>query len=225
MTKSQAFLENWAKQLQNPKRRMQYFLASLVLIYFVWAFFFFNPQRAATTALVGQIQTLQLQRTETKQRIDTLSEAVKTKSISKALAEKKQLETKIKQVDEAVAKSRFLFISMDDWAKLKKEIIRQQEDMDKNITLISISDHPVQAWAPPVIDKNDVQKVVPGTVYQHELEMKFQADYFSTIQYVSRLEKLPWKVYWDSLNYKVLTYPIAEVTIKFHIFTHEKSEA
>lgn len=225
MTKLQAALEKCAKQLQNPKKCMQYFLVSLVFIYFVWAFLFLNPQRAAKTELIGQIQTLQSQLTETKQRIDTLSETVKTESISKILTEKKQLEVSVKRVDEALAKSRFLFISMDDWIKLKKEIIHQQEDIDKNVRLESISDQPIHPWAPPVIDKADAAKVVPETIYQHELEVKFQADYFSTILYVSRLEKLPWHVYWDSLNYKVLTYPVAEVTLKFHIFTHEKSEA
>ncbi|GEM_PF-2875330 len=225
MTKLQTALEKWTQQLQNPKRRLQYFLGSLALIYFVWAFLFLNPLRAAKTELVGQIQSLQSQLTETKQRVDTLSKAVKTESISNALAEKKQLETRIKRVDEALAKLRFIFISMGDWVKLKKEIISQQEDMDKNISLASISDQPIQPWTPPVIDKADAVKVVPEIIYQHELEMKFQADYFSTIQYVARLEKLPWKVYWDSLNYKVLTYPRAEVTLKFHIFTHEKSEA
>lgn len=224
MKKLQAALEQWMKQLQNPKRRMQYFFGSLVLIYFIWAFLFFNPLRTAKIELAGQIQALQSQLIETKQRIDTLSETVKSESISKTLAEKKQLEIRIKHVDEALAKSRFLFISMDDWAKLKKEIIRQKEDIDKNITLVRISDQPVKPWAPPVVDKTDAEKIVSETIEQHELEMKFQADYFSTILYISRLEKLPWHVYWDSLNYKVLNYPIAEVTLKFHIFTHEKSE-
>lgn len=224
MTKAQATLVKLREQLENPKRRMQYFFISLVFIYFVWAFLFLNPLRTTKSELLGRIQVVQSQLTETKQQIDTLSKAIKTESISKALTEKKQLEDKIKQVDEALVKSRFIFITSDDWVRLKKEIIHQQEDMDKKIALVRIDDQPVAPWKAPVVDKANATKVASEIIYQHELEMKFQADYFSAIQYISRLEKLPWNLYWDSLSYKVLTYPVAEVTLKFHIFTHEKSE-
>ncbi len=225
MTKLQNAFEKWTQQLQNPTRRLQYFLVSVVLIYFVWAFLLINPQRATKKELDGRIHMLQSQLTDTKQQIETLQKTVKSDSVSKVLNKKNQLELNIKEVDAMLARAGFIFISTEDWLKLKKEIVHQQVDMDKNITFVRLNDLPVASWTPPLIDKADTAKMVREPLNQHELELIFQADYFSTIQYISRLEKMPWNVYWDSLSYKVLVYPKAEVTIKFHIFTHEKIEA
>jgi len=224
MTALQPIMDKLTLQLQNPKRRLQYFILSLILIYFIWAFLILNPVRSTKNELAAQSIALQSQLAELKQKISSLNNAVKNKDISHALAKKKQIEIKINQLDSMIAKSHLLFITEDDWVKFKKEIIDQQKDIDKNISLATIIDQPVQAWKPPSEDKMDPTKVTPETIYEHQLELRFSADYFSTILYLSRLEKLPWSLYWDSLNYNVLTYPKADVDIKFHIFTHEKNE-
>lgn len=225
MIKSIALPEEWIKQINDPKRRMPLFFLSLVLIYFIWFLLLLNPLRIGKNKLMSQMQALQLQITGTQQQIDTINQAVKTQSIAKAIAEQQQLSTKIQDIQQRLAKTNPLFISMEDWIKLKKAIISQQNNMDSHITLVSINDLPVQPWVPTTVDKADVVNTAPGDIYVHELEVKFQADYFNTIQYLSRLEKLPWHVYWDSLQYRVQTYPKGEAIIKFHIFTKQQSES
>lgn len=212
-------------QLQNPKRRLQYFLISLVLIYFVWAFLLINPINSSKKEVETKIATLQLQITEVRQKLSSLNESLQNKDIDIAITKKKQIELKINELDKEITKSHLLFVTGDDWIKFKKEIVDQQLNIDKNITLISIVDYSIQPWIPPAKDKTDPTKLAPEAIYQHQLELRFQADYFSAINYLSRLEKLALKVYWDSLNYTVLVYPKAEIAIKFHIFTHEKNEA
>jgi len=222
MIKAIALPEQWMKQINDPKRRILLFFLSLVIIYLIWFLLLLNPLRIGKDKLMGQIQALQLQATETQQQIDTIKQAVKTESIAKAIAEQQQLSTKIQSIQQQLIKTSPLLISMEDWIKLKEAILSQKDDMDSSITLISISDLPVQPWTPTAVNKADV---VTGDMYVHTLEVKFQADYFSTIQYLSRLEKLPWHVYWDSLQYRVQTYPKGDVIIKFHIFTTQQSES
>ena len=221
MSELQDKLNQWMKSLEDPKRRMQFFLLSIVILYFIWAFVFLNPLRAKTNALANQVQGLQSQLAETKNKIDTISGILKTDSIAKMVAEKQQIELKLKKLDQQLLNMRYVLISKQDWIKLKDEIINQQTNIDLNITLKSINDLPVQPWSPPTVDQADMAKIIPHPVYQHAIEVKFQSDYFSAIQYVSRLEKLRWPFYWDSLEYKVLTYPMAEISIKFHIFTQQ----
>lgn len=221
----QSFIDKLTMQLQNPKRRLQYFLISLILIYFIWAFLFLNPLRSSKKELEIKSIALQSQVAEIKQKMAALNGVIKNEDMQKAIAKKQQIELKINKLDQQIAKAHLLFITTEDWIKLKKEIIHQQQDMDKYITLATIIDQPIQAWIPPATDKADPTKMAPEAIYQHQLELRFQADYFSTIQYIARLEKLPWSVYWDSLSYNVVLYPKGEVILKFHIFTHEKSEA
>ena len=37
--------------------------------------------------------------------------------------------------------------------------------------------------------------------------IKFQGDYFSTMNYLQAIESLPWRISWDRLEYKVIEYP------------------
>lgn len=46
------------------------------------------------------------------------------------------------------------------------------------------------------------------------VQLDIEADYFSTLQFVASLEKLPWPLSWQSLEYKVLQYPLAKSTLK-----------
>jgi MSHA biogenesis protein MshJ len=225
MINKMASLQRWAKRIYDPKRRLQFFLISLPVIYFIWFFIFLNPVLVNKYELRNKIQALQLQITQIEQQIHLIEETVKTESVMQDLAEQARLAKKIQYLQQVLAKTHLYLISMQEWIQLKKAIISQQNDMDRNITLVSLNNQPVQQWMPAAVDKIDVMNVAAYPVYQHVLEIKFQSDYFSTIQYMSRLEKLPWAVYWDNLDYKVLTYPKAEVTIKFHIFSREQRES
>jgi hypothetical protein len=49
------------------------------------------------------------------------------------------------------------------------------------------------------------------------IEITFTSDYFDTIAYLDQLEKLPWCLSWDSLEYNVINYPVAKIVVNFHI--------
>lgn len=51
---------------------------------------------------------------------------------------------------------------------------------------------------------------------EHDIYIKFIGNYFSTMHYLQSIEKLPWKIFWDKLEYKVTKYPMAEVTLSIH---------
>jgi hypothetical protein len=48
-------------------------------------------------------------------------------------------------------------------------------------------------------------------------QIVFESDFMNTIAYLNALEKLPWCLSWDSLEYTVKTYPIALVVVSLHI--------
>jgi hypothetical protein len=48
-------------------------------------------------------------------------------------------------------------------------------------------------------------------------QIVFESDYMNTLAYLNALEKLPWCLSWDSLEYSVKTYPIASVVVSLHI--------
>jgi len=60
-------------------------------------------------------------------------------------------------------------------------------------------------------------------LYQHGLELHFSGSYADTLAYLTALEAMPWNFVWDSINYQVKDYPIAEITLRVHTLSLEKS--
>lgn len=53
-------------------------------------------------------------------------------------------------------------------------------------------------------------------VTQNDFLLKFNGNYFTALQYFQTLENLPWRFYWDALDYQVTDYPVAQITLKLH---------
>jgi MSHA biogenesis protein MshJ len=75
------------------------------------------------------------------------------------------------------------------------------------------------ATLPPKVDTATMNsKPAVAVAPQKEgYQLIFQSDFTSTVLYLNTLEKLPWCLSWDSLEYTVLTYPNAQVEVTLHI--------
>ncbi|MDR3492178.1 MAG: hypothetical protein P4M12_09095 [Gammaproteobacteria bacterium] len=56
--------------------------------------------------------------------------------------------------------------------------------------------------------------VISSTSFQ--VQVQFTSGYFETMNYLVRLERLPWCLSWDSLIYQVNTYPEATIAVILH---------
>lgn len=81
-----------------------------------------------------------------------------------------------------------------------------------------------QAEAQTSKTPDDVRRgtATPPEVYQHGLEMVFQGDYNNTLNYLKKLQRLPWKFYWDEVRYEVLEYPKVRISLRIHTLSLEK---
>jgi len=53
-------------------------------------------------------------------------------------------------------------------------------------------------------------------IYKHGMRIVFEGDYFKTLKYLQALETMPWRLYWDNVEYHVTEYPKASVAITVH---------
>lgn len=60
---------------------------------------------------------------------------------------------------------------------------------------------------------------------EHDFIIKFNGTYFATLAYLKSLEKLNLPLSWDKLDYKVITYPQAEITLQLHALSNEKNRS
>lgn len=63
----------------------------------------------------------------------------------------------------------------------------------------------------------------PSWVYRHGLSITVEGRYFDILHYLEGLESLPWRFDWESIEYQVKEYPLAEATIKIYTLSFEES--
>ncbi|HEX4909236.1 MAG TPA: hypothetical protein VFV64_00575 [Permianibacter sp.] len=59
-------------------------------------------------------------------------------------------------------------------------------------------------------------------LYRHRLRLSLRGNYFDSLRYLQAMEALPWTVYWDSLEYRVETYPQAILTVEIATLGQEQ---
>lgn len=69
---------------------------------------------------------------------------------------------------------------------------------------------------PEVVDDD-----ADAVVYSHGFEMTLKGNYFQTLEFIQRLEQLN-GFFWHSLDYRVSTYPDAEITIRLNTLSLDK---
>lgn len=69
--------------------------------------------------------------------------------------------------------------------------------------------------------KNEL-KIDEGLIYKHSFEIEMRSTYGSTLSYLKRIDKLPWKVFWQDLRYEVGEYPYGTLKIKIYTLSTSK---
>lgn len=59
-------------------------------------------------------------------------------------------------------------------------------------------------------------------VFKHSVVVALEGKYFDVVSYLRALESLPWKIYWQGVDYEVLTYPKAKVLIEVYTLSTEE---
>ncbi|MBL4822613.1 MAG: hypothetical protein JKX90_03690 [Colwellia sp.] len=53
-------------------------------------------------------------------------------------------------------------------------------------------------------------------LYRHGIKIKLSGRYFALRDYLTQLEKLPWKFFWQDFNFKLTEYPNSELEIEMY---------
>ncbi len=97
--------------------------------------------------------------------------------------------------------------SSSNWLQIIKSVIASHP----NITLTHIEN---SQESPFTLGST----LVSEGIFQQNLTVMVYGDYFNFINYLEHIEKLLPNVRWDTLNYEVITYPTAKITMEFTVF-------
>jgi len=140
-----------------------------------------------------------------------------------------RLEAESLKLDEDIARLTTALVAPKQMVQLLENVLENDAKM-KLISLINLPKEDVTFFlngpkeGGAVADKSKVKKGTTedrnkdeeGLIYKHAFEIEMKATYESTVNYLKRIDKLPWKVFWQDLNYEAAEYPNGNLKIKIY---------
>lgn len=108
-------------------------------------------------------------------------------------------------LDERISRLTDALVTPAQMVPLLKALLEQ----DSRLQLVALSSLPQQTLT---LDAADPEAVL----YRHGLRIQLKATYPGLTAYQQRLDRLPWRIYWQTLDYRVTDYPYADVQIELY---------
>ena len=58
--------------------------------------------------------------------------------------------------------------------------------------------------------------------YRHEFVIELEGTYLATLRYLESIERLPWQLSWDRLEFRVIDHPRAHLSIELHTLSSQE---
>jgi MSHA biogenesis protein MshJ len=181
------------------------FVALLAALWSGWDSLFYQPISLKQNTLTQHLADINLQLASQQQVEAQLENNSKTDPNTVNQAKLLELKTQYSGLQEQIMLGDKKFVPAALMAKALSDMLKQ----NKQLTLIKLNTLPTST----LLDA----KQQHHPIYKHGLAITFTGNYTDTVNYLKALEALPWAIVWDSIDYQVKEYPVAEITI--HVVT------
>jgi len=204
-----AFLERFNK-LSNREKTIV-LLTVLTALWGTWDKFIYQPISSEKKLLSSELSNIQLQLSAQQQaasQIEVLGKIDPNQTNKNTL---KSVTTELKKLKQQLDIGNKQFVPANKMAQVLHDLLKKSHGLQ----LVNLETLPVTPFA-----ESGSQKT---WVYRHGLSITLSGNYFSTLNYLKSLESLPWRFNWDSIDYQVKEYPIAETTLKVYTLSFEEN--
>ncbi|MFI3157123.1 MAG: hypothetical protein QX199_13300 [Methylococcaceae bacterium] len=176
-----------------------------------WDNFFYQPMQKKQ-------QALQLELSNLKQRItDQQLTAIHLENSSHI---DPNLNNRLKLAELKAEHNRLQELLMHDKSLVPPQLmavaLSDILNRNKQLTLIKLNTLPVATL-------QESKQPQQNPIYKHGLAITFSGTYLDTLNYLKALEALHWHFIWESIDYQVKDYPIAETTIKAYTLSFKEN--
>ncbi len=187
-------------------------LATLIVV--LWGILdtlIYQPLSTEKKQLSSELSTIQAQVSTQQQMAAEIESIGKINPNALNSQQLQAMKAEIKQLKQKVSEGDKQFVP----AHLMTEVLGNILKQNSGLELVKLETLAVSTLSESDKDNN--------WVYRHGLSYTFSGNYFNTLNYLKALEALPWRFNWDSINYQVKEYPIAEVTLRVYTLSFEEN--
>ena len=215
-----------------PREQYLILLTGLVAIIFITFYMFIDAamvENKRSTQQIAQLHSSNQSMNITNTEMLAALKRDPNEDINNAIA---QYQAKLAQVDANLLNLTSDLISPVQMRYALLDLLK----LEKNVSLLSfelmgaqplVANEPIKGEQSnpslePSIEQSQErlleQKQEPSGVnlYQHGIKIKLSGSYFDLQSYLSRLEQLSWKFFWQDFNFKLIEYPKSELEIQMY---------
>jgi len=186
-------------------------LAVLALVYLLWDGLLMSPEYLRQQQLVSEMYAINQQMETLAGELQTLTAGLKA---DKAAPQRRALAALRQELASLAERQRALTVEFILPAQMAG-VLRDLLATEKSLTLVALKSLGASPLFPPPAAE-DASEAAPPPIYKHGVRITFEGDYFATLRYLQALEGMPWRLYWDGLDYQVIDYPKARVSVTLH---------
>ena len=217
----------YSEKFSNTTAREQYLIivTGLVAIVFILYSVFLDVPFQRIEQLNRQISETQQSNQNNKNSIQVLEQALLEDPNVALRKELSQYQAKLGEIDEQLLS---LTSDLIDPIQMRYALIKLLK-LQKGVKLLSFEVLPARAVTKAKLasnDKPDANEVqVTSTsqaepkqlrLYRHGIKIKPQGQYFQLKDYLSQLEGLTWKFFWQEFDYRLKEYPVSELEVEIY---------
>lgn len=207
------------------RERALILLTALAFIFMFWNFVVQSSIDKKTQEVRASLAALATQRTTLQTQIAATTQSLLNDPDKQKKEQIEQLQTDIKGVENQLQSVSQNLIKAEQLPQALQEVLQKTEQL----TLLEVKTLPAQELqfidvtaATPNTQQPTATEEARAGVYQHAVELRVSGSYSQILNLLMALERLPWRFYWQSLDYSVEHYPNAEVTLRVYTLSSEE---
>ena len=206
------------------RERALIFLTALAFVFMLWNFTVQSSIDKGTQEARAQLDLLNTQRTTLQTQIAATTQSLLNDPDKQKKAQIIQLQTDISGLENQLQQVSQNLIKADQLPQALQEVLEKTSQL----TLLEVKTLPAKELQ--FVTTSEINNVQPtpvteeisAGVFQHVVELRVSGSYNQVVQFLIELERLPWRFYWQSLNYEVDRYPNAEVILRVYTLSSEE---
>lgn len=230
----------WAERYEafSLRERALVMAAIIVLMFMLWDAMLMSPEGLRQKQIVAKMQTMNQQTEALNSQIQEMSAALRGGEAEHIQARIGELRGLLEALTQQQKELTVEFIQPEQMAKVLRDMLASES----GLVLTKLESLGAQPLFPPSEGENkdeenakkksgavaldpSIEKANPShrpEIYKHGMRVVFEGDFFKTLGYLQALEAMPWRLYWDNVEYQVIGYPKARIAITVHTLSlHE----
>jgi len=201
------------------RQRVLLLAAGLTLLFFVADTFAIQPalnkQKASTQAI-----------DEWESRLDLLRHRTGMLSGLSPENQRSELQAQLDDLDAQLDERLGGLLAPDQAMDVLEQVLEQEQGLV--LREVNASNKPLSGTE--LLDRDDATRddnpFSPGAgnndellstgIGRYQLQLQLEGSYLATLRYLRALEALPWKFFWESVDYEVTEYPAARITLDIY---------